>query len=248
MGIEYEGLSRDLLIVRLQELMLETADAEAFFQELADLSARELSAAEKEVSASITLTRHKKAVTAAFSDTLARDMDELQYSLGDGPCLSAMRDGAVVHVPDVGTEGRWPGYTSSVGGRGIGSLLAVPLDLEGGVTGALNLYCHRTNGFTGPGIERAEEFAAGASDVVRLALRVARLDKAKAGMLAAMDSRTTIDLAAGIIMAQNPCSVDAAMTVLRHASAARHVNLRDVAAQIVESINTAEPRIEGVGR
>jgi AmiR/NasT family two-component response regulator len=54
---------------------------------------------------------------------------------------------------------------------------------------------------------------------------------------AALESRTTIDLAIGIIMGQNRCSQEAAFKILKNASSTRNAKLRDVAATIVAAVN-----------
>jgi AmiR/NasT family two-component response regulator len=56
-----------------------------------------------------------------------------------------------------------------------------------------------------------------------------------------MDSRTTIDLAAGVVMGQNRCSQDAAMTILKAASNARNIKLRDIATAVVASTGASAP-------
>jgi AmiR/NasT family two-component response regulator len=52
-----------------------------------------------------------------------------------------------------------------------------------------------------------------------------------------MKSRTAIDIAVGVIMAQNRCSQAAAMEILRKASNSRNIKLRDVAAGVIQSIS-----------
>ncbi len=52
-----------------------------------------------------------------------------------------------------------------------------------------------------------------------------------------MKSRTAIDIAVGVIMAQNRCSQSAAMAILRTASNSRNIKLRDVAAGVIESVS-----------
>jgi AmiR/NasT family two-component response regulator len=54
-------------------------------------------------------------------------------------------------------------------------------------------------------------------------------------------SRTTIDQAIGVIMGQNRCDADAAFDVLRSASQHRNVKLRDVAARVIGSVQSAPP-------
>jgi AmiR/NasT family two-component response regulator len=57
-----------------------------------------------------------------------------------------------------------------------------------------------------------------------------------------MESRTTIDLATGAIMAQNRCIQETAIRILRIASNTRNVKLRDIAASVVASISH-DPRV-----
>jgi AmiR/NasT family two-component response regulator len=66
-------------------------------------------------------------------------------------------------------------------------------------------------------------------------LRLARLQEAKNNLEAAMKNRTAIDIAVGVIMAQNRCSQEAATTILRKASNSRNIKLRDVAASVIAS-------------
>jgi AmiR/NasT family two-component response regulator len=51
-----------------------------------------------------------------------------------------------------------------------------------------------------------------------------------------MQSRTTINLAAGIVMAQNGCSHEAAIDILMKASSIRNTKFREVAAAVVASV------------
>ncbi|WAP50681.1 ANTAR domain-containing protein [Arthrobacter sp. ATA002] len=56
---------------------------------------------------------------------------------------------------------------------------------------------------------------------------------------AALESRTTIDLAVGIIMVQNKCSQDEAFAILHRAAGNRNVKLRDLVSRVVQAV-TAE--------
>jgi GAF domain-containing protein len=228
---------QDSVASRLQDMVLETSDAEEFFQGLAIFSASLLSPRGAEIFCNLSVVRHKKPVTVACSTARARTMDELQYAFGDGPGLSAMRTGTSVHVPDVSREHRWPQYIRAVADHAVGSILAVPLQLEGDSTAALNIYASRIHGFAGSDIARAELFAEQSSKTLRLGLRLARLQEARDNLEAAMKGRTAIDVAVGVIMAQNRCSQEAALTVLRKASSSRNAKLRDVAAGVVESVS-----------
>ncbi|YCK79763.1 GAF and ANTAR domain-containing protein (plasmid) [Arthrobacter sp. D3-18] len=219
----------------LQDLALASDDLGQFLQELALMSAKVLSE-KNDLLSSVTLRRQKKPVTVAFSTPQAKDLDELQYGAGTGPCLTALDEHTTIHVPDVREESRWPEYTPPAWAKGIGSILAVPLSLEGEAGAALNLYATRTHAFSGPKIQEAESLAGQVSKTLRVAVRISQLTEDRRNLLAAMESRTAIDMAVGAIMAQNRCSQEAAMKILRIASSGRNVKLRDVAAVIVTSI------------
>lgn len=186
---------------------------------------------------SIILIQKKKQLTIARSDDSAALLDERQHRAGDGPCLSAIREQTIVHVPDVTKEGRWPAFTQVAYKAGVRSCLSVPLILEGEAKAGLNLYSTRSHGFTADDISMVETYSYHASKALRLAVRISQLAEANANLMAALESRTIIDLAAGAVMAQNRCNQETAMKILSIASSTRNVKLRDIAASGVESVS-----------
>ncbi|TPV47642.1 GAF and ANTAR domain-containing protein [Pseudarthrobacter phenanthrenivorans] len=228
--------SQELLVDHLQDLVLKTQDVKEMLDELAQLSAVTLT--DPAVAfCSIMLIQQKKPLTIARSDDRAARLDESQYSSGDGPCLSAIRQQSVVHIPDLAKENRWPAFTAAAREAGVGSTLSVPLILEGEARAGLNLYSTRSQGFTDDDISMVETYSYHASKALRLAVRISQLAEAKNNLMAAMEARTIIDLAAGAIMAQNRCNQDAAMKILKIASSTRNVKLRDIAASVVSSLS-----------
>jgi hypothetical protein len=89
-------------LTELQKALLGTQTVEQFLQEVALLAARLVPDG---MSCGMTMRPNGRPVTVACSDELASQIDELQYQLGDGPCLHALRQGSVVHVEDT-AEGR----------------------------------------------------------------------------------------------------------------------------------------------
>lgn len=236
MADETRAPSPELLVDHLQDLVLKTEDVKEMLDELAQFSAATL-ADPATAFCSITLMRQKKPITVAHSDDGAVRLDESQYSTGEGPCLSAIRKRAVVHLPDLASEDRWPTFTAAAREAGVGSSLSVPLILEGEAEAGLNLYSTRPRGFTADDISMVETYSYHASKALRLAVRISQLAEAKAHLMAAMESRTTIDLATGAIMAQNRCSQETAMKILKIASSTRNLKLRDIAASVVASVS-----------
>lgn len=227
---------------QLSELVLNSADVEEFLGELARVSARSLSEPGDEILCGITLLRQRKAATVASSSAAAQSMDEIQYAFGDGPCMTASREQEVVHVPDLDTEDRWPQYAATVREQGVQSILALPFELDGDTRAALNLYSHRSRRFDARAMELARDFVNHTSLALKLAVRVAHFSDTAANLLATLETRTGIDVAVGIIMAQNRCSQDEAFGLLKSASSARNIKLHAVAAGVVESLGQGPTR------
>lgn len=221
----------------LQDLVLDSLDVGEFLSNFARLAASKFSTSGNTVACGVTVIRRKRGVVAASSDERAEALDELQNAFGDGPCLTALRQRSIVHVPDSANDPRWPEYLDAAASSGVGSILAVALDLAGEAEAVMNLYSEGPHGFSGPDIMAAEDFAEHAATSLRLALRIAHLRHARDDLNAAMRSRTTIDMAIGVVMAQNRCGRDAALRLLTQASSHRNTKLRDIAAGIVASVS-----------
>lgn len=226
----------------LQDLILNSEEIDVFLNGLVEIAARELSQViGSPVFSAVTLLRPRRAATVASSSEQARNMDEVQFAFDDGPCLRAAREHYTVVIQDYEMEDRFGDYRKAIEQFGIRSTLGVPIILQDTADAGLNLYCEKPMVFTPEVIEAAEVFAANASNSLRLAVKIAGLMDHRANLTAAMETRTTIDLAVGIVMGQNRCSQDEAVNILKAASSARNVKLHDVAAAVVESVNQQSP-------
>ena len=223
----------------LEDLILESANVEEFLAQLATMAAASLSSSgRRAVQCSVVLRRPKKSVAVGTSGGCARAMGELHVTLRGGPCLSAARENQSVLVPDLRTERRWPDYVRAASSQGIRSILSVPLIAEGETSAVLNLYSSSSASFGEDHIQEAQSFAARVSKPLLLALRIAHLVDLRDNLRAAMQSRTPINLAAGMVMAQNRCSQEAAMATLKAASSHRNTKLRDLAQALIFSVTS----------
>jgi GAF domain-containing protein len=236
MDFDEQGL-RGKVAGELQDMVLGSADVEEFLRDLAHYTSHELSRTGRPVVCGITIMRHRKPATRAASSPEAFAMDEIPNKAGDGPCLAAMRDLNTVYVPDVRREGRWPELALSAAAQGYLCILGIPVALEDQTRAALNIYASGPASFTPADIAVAEKFAEQASKSLRLALRIARLRDARDDLAAAMESRAVIDMAVGVVMAQNRCAPEEAFALLRSASNSRNTKLREVAGSVVASIS-----------
>lgn len=102
----------------------------------------------------------------ASDDTIAR-LADLEFTLGEGPCLQAFEAGAPVLIPDLAaTTARWPVFATAAGKLPVGGLFVFPVQLGAITVGVCELY--RTE----PGPLEVEELALvlGATDLAALAL------------------------------------------------------------------------------
>jgi len=76
------------------------------------------------------------------TDEVSTRIEELQYHLGEGPCVEAYQTDRVVLEPNLADPAtpRWPGFTPPAVGAGARAVLAFPLRLGAVRLGALNLY------------------------------------------------------------------------------------------------------------
>ncbi|KNC19868.1 response regulator receiver protein [Arthrobacter sp. RIT-PI-e] len=234
-------VERDTVTARLQNMVLESEDVQHFLTGMVTIAAESFTGAYGSVFCGVTLLRPRSMITVASSSEEAQLVDEVQYGFDDGPCLRAAREGVTVHIPDFLTETRFPEYREAIAAHGLRSALGIPIRLDAGASAGLDFYSTEANAFDDQGIVVAERIARDVSQSLRLAVRMAELSSATSNMRAAMESRTTIDMALGAIMAQNRCDQEEAITILRRASSNRNVKLRDVATEILGSVGQRKP-------
>ena len=92
-----EGFTETGNLRELHGALLSTQSVEQLLHEMALMAARLGSGG---LSCGMTMQPSGKPVTVACSDRIAARVDEVQYELGDGPCLHAMRDGHMVRIED----------------------------------------------------------------------------------------------------------------------------------------------------
>lgn len=222
----------------LSALLVSTDSFTDLLQGVAELAVRQVEAA---ATSGITLSQGDRLLTVASADDLAVQLDEQQYELDDGPCLSALHTGTPVHVPDLADESRWDGYPTILLANGMVSMLALPLLVGGRPVGVLNLYGRARGGFAGRDLQLAELVAGQAAMALTAAMRHYDESTLSDHLRAALSSRSTIDQAIGIVMAQQRCGADEAFGILRGVSQRRNVKLRVVAEQLVASVGGHSP-------
>jgi GAF domain-containing protein len=181
---------------------------------------------------SITLLRDERPTTAAFTGALAEALDEAQYERGYGPCLEAALGRVVTEIADARTEDRWPDYIPVFLERGALSALAAPVPSAHPIAG-LNVYARTVDAFAEADRSHLVEVAAyaGAALTNIDALQDAR-DLAE-NLQKAMEFRSVIEQAKGILMERHRLTVGQAFRLLADASTHTNRKVRDLAEDLV---------------
>lgn len=229
--------------VHLQDLIAGTETVEDFLDGLSEFAASTLSHfAGADIECGVTLQRRKKTMTVAGSSSTAVMLDQIEQSLGEGPCIDALRTKSVVLLADVATDPRWPDYQLQLAAHGCRSTLGVPMEIGDDSAAALNFFAPATGVFSAEVVAEAAGLADIAGRALRLAVRIGTARGRAEDLQAAMEHRTTIDLACGVVMAQNRCSQEEAMRILTRVSSNRNQKLRVVAGEIVANLPAGEVR------
>lgn len=80
--------------------------------------------------AGLTMLDRDRRQTVVASAPFVREVDEVQYGLGEGPCLMAVELGESQTPGSLGGDARWPRFGPRVGRLGVHSALSLPLTLQ----------------------------------------------------------------------------------------------------------------------
>jgi hypothetical protein len=183
---------------------------------------------------SISTVIYGNPMTLASSDRNAWDADQVEYDTESGACLDALRHGRRSITADLTTENRWPAWAAAAVKLGFRSAAAVPAAAKPDDHPiALNMYSPTPAAFSAEPLQRAASFVEQVAQTLPLVLLIFKQARTITDLESAMASRSTIDQALGVVMAQNRCSRDEAFAILRRASQNGNVKLRDLAADIL---------------
>jgi len=174
-------------------------------------------------------------VVLAATDERARQLEELQFALGEGPCVEASSGGRPVLEPDLVAAGspRWPRFGAAVLDAGVRAVFAFPLRFGAIRVGVLDLYRDAPGPLTTPDLVEALAFADAATAVV-LHLQDHEGDAgAGSPLIGPIDSRAVVHQATGMITIQLGVSLAEALLRLRSHAYASGRTVSAIAADVV---------------
>ncbi len=176
------------------------------------------------------LARDGTPETVYATNDVAADLEDLQFTLGEGPCLDAVSSGVAVLAPDLG-EGQWNGWPTfrrEASSAGVEAVFAFPITMGTTTLGTLGL--HRCT----PGDLTPPQLGAALATVDTAAWRLLALTS---GTLDGGEPQGTyrmlVHQAAGMAMMQLDTSIEEALLRLRAIAYAEARPINDLAADIV---------------
>lgn len=193
--------------------------------------------------AGLTLIEEDRADTIVSTADFVREIDDIQYGMRQGPCISAAADGQTVISGSLGGDARWPRFGGRVARLGVHSVLSLPLVTPDGVVGAMNIYARAKNVFDDRAARLGELYAIPAAIAVQNAQVLAQTRRLAEQLQAALEVRGVIDRAVGIVMSRNGGTEQEALQRLRALSQQEHRKVAVVAQQLIdEAVRRARAR------
>lgn len=170
------------------------------------------------------------------TDTVSALIEQLQYELGEGPCLDAYHHHRPVLEPDLADPKtpRWAAFTGPALAAGVGAVFGFPLQVGAVRLGALNLYTDGAGALTDD--QHADALLV--ADLAAQALLLIQAD-APAGTVATeleanADFQYVVHQASGMVAAQLDAPVGQALVRLRAHAFGNDRALTDVARDVVD--------------
>jgi hypothetical protein len=184
--------------------------------------------------------------TVHATDAVAGELEELQLTLGQGPCVDTYTDGGPVLAGDLRARNyltRWPAFTPAALRSGARAVFALPLQVGAIRLGALDLYRTRPGGLSPHEVDDVRVYAETVCVVLLNETAQARSDTA--GPAWHHDDPTAhhavVHQATGMILVQLGVSADVAFLRLRAYAYAHDRRLGEVARDVVERRLRFEP-------
>lgn len=187
------------------------------------------------------LNRIKRGTATAGTGIRTARLARLEQEVREGPLAEALAGSGTVAMNHAATDFRWTRYRPHLQDAGFNSVLALRLRLDEGAEAALAYFSTEVQAFPLPVITEARTFADAAAHGLKLVLELDSARTRASDLKSALEGRTSIDIACGVIMAQNRCSYNDAVAIIAKASSHRNIKLRRVAEGILENLPGGAP-------
>jgi GAF domain-containing protein len=169
---------------------------------------------------------------ASASDQTAQTIEDGQEHLAQGPCAVAFSQRLPAAIRDLRTEPDWQEFTQVLVSEGIRAALSVPVELDGGVIGTLDIYAGQPRDWDPSEVAALQAYAGLVASLLSAAVTAEVKGRLADQLQAALEHRWLIERAKGVVMGREQVDAQAAFERLRGAARSSTRRLADVAKDV----------------
>ena len=221
----------DVAVSSLADLRLEGQTLDSLVGTIGRLAVKSLDGWD---AAATSLVTGEEVATYGCTDDRINAVDQAQYD-AMGPCVDAIRTGEIQYFDGNEVPARWRQFAEIAANNDVYSVFSFPLRLDDDVIGAINLYSRERDALKPGHREEGSLFAAQAAVAISNARAYLGKQTQVDQLEDALETRTLIGQATGLLMAQDGLTSDEAFQKLVAVSQNSNIKLREIAQRYVES-------------
>jgi GAF domain-containing protein len=169
---------------------------------------------------------------ASASDQTAQTLEDGQERLAQGPCAVAFSQRLPAAIRNLHTEPDWAEFTQVLVSEGICAALSVPVELDGGVIGTLDIYARDPRDWDPSEVAALQAYAGLVASLLSAAVTAQVKGRLADQLQAALEHRWLIEQAKGVLMGREQVDAQTAFERLRGAARSSTRRLADVARDV----------------
>jgi GAF domain-containing protein len=169
---------------------------------------------------------------ASASDQTAQTLEGGQERLAQGPCAVAFSQRLPAAIRDIRREPDWAEFTQVLVGEGVCAALSVPVELDGGVIGTLDIYAGEPRDWDPSEVAALQAYGGLVASLLSAAVTAQVKGRLADQLQAALEHRWLIEQAKGVVMGREHLDAQAAFERLRGVARSSTRRLADVAREV----------------
>jgi GAF domain-containing protein len=171
---------------------------------------------------------------ASASDQTAQTLEDGQERLAQGPCAVAFSQRLPAAITNIHTDPDWAEFAQVLLAEGVCAALSVPVELDGGVIGTLDIYAREARDWDPSEVAALQVYAGLVASLLSAAVTARVKGRLADQLQAALEHRWLIEQAKGVVMGRERLDAQAAFERLRGAARSSTRRLADVAKEVTD--------------